>query len=106
MELYFANGQPNYDEFENILTSELDYELVKQTEVDRRKLYKTIDDVREKINSCKEHYNNIRLIPNRKDQAAEIFKQVGKKDSKYIFMLLDNKQIDFKKVVEELLETC
>lgn len=106
MELYFANGQPSYDEFEKILVSELDYELAKQTEVDREKLYCAIHNAQNKINVLKDYYNDIRLISNRKDQAAEIFKKVGKKDSRYIFMLLDNKQIDFKKVVEELLEMC
>jgi hypothetical protein len=97
---YVKNALPNYKEFIDIMTAELDYEIVSMMLPDISKVVDASKEVKEILNHCKKFADSVRSIT-RKEAAAKVFSSYGKTNrTAVVFNYLDNKEPD-----EKMLKT-
>jgi len=96
IDYYAKHSMPSYKEFVEILTTELDYEIVSMMIPDISKVVDASREVKEILNHCKKFADSIRGLI-RKDAAAKVFSAYGKTNkTAIVFNYLDNKTPDEK----------
>lgn len=107
IELYFALGQPEYQEFEEKLIAQFDYECFDMVRGFASNICDAIKEVHTIVESMTERVEPLKLVT-RKEAAAVILQAYGDTNrASFCFKLLDNKSLledDLKKLLYQVLK--
>lgn len=105
IEFYLDKDMPNGEEFFNIISSELDFEIAKSFEKEILEVANAGEKVKKFIDNILDVVHDIRKVETRKEQ-AEMIKRNFNENSSYVFSILDGKEItkqQFQKLLEKYL---
>jgi hypothetical protein len=109
VDVYFEQDEPTYQQFEEFITNQFDYELWTQIRGDVSRICDGMKDVQQIINGMTAFVNNtLKPLPTRKDQAVKTIDSYGITNrASFVFKLLDGKMLtyeDRKKLLYQVLK--
>ena len=109
IDVWFEGGNPSYQEFENSITSQFDYELWVQIRPEVSRICDAWKDVQKIVVGMQTYVNEtLKPLPTRRDQAMNVLASYGQTNrAAFVFKLLDGKVLgseDMKKLLYQCLK--
>lgn len=103
VEFYVDKGTPNYEDFFEIISNELDFEVAKSFEKELKEVCDAGEKVKKFLDNALDFVHDIRKVETRKEQAEFITRNYREKAG-IVFSILDNKEIPNKQMEKLILE--
>jgi hypothetical protein len=109
VDVWYSQGEPDYQTFEANITAQFDWELWQQCRGDASRICDGAKEVAKIVEAFKSFVaNRLKPLPSRKEQAVETIKAYGDTNrASFIFKLLDGKELtseDRKKLMYQVLK--
>lgn len=109
VDVWYSQGEPSYQKFEENITSQFDFELWQQVRGEASRICDGAKDVQRVVDGMTVFVkNSLSILPSRKEQAMKVLASYGNTNrASFVFKLLDGKELgpeDRKKLLYQCLK--